>query len=120
MIDSGPRNPSPAGNATRAGGILLVELLLQSLERVEHARRVRDHNHAGVGEAAGAAVAFDQLLAQRALERLQMLGRRRLADLAHLGRGGDRAAAVDLDQQPQSRGIEGVNYAGRERHLSHD
>jgi hypothetical protein len=60
---------------------------------------------------------LDQLLSQRCLERLELLGRRRLADLARLGGGGDRAASLDLDQQPQPRGIESVNYACWERHL---
>ena len=88
-----------------------LELLLHGLELVEHARRVGGDDLAGLREPAGAAPALDELLADRGLERLEVLRGGRLAHARGLGRGRDRSAPPDVDEQAEAGGIERVDYS---------
>ncbi len=60
----------------------------------------------GRREAAGAAVALEQLDAGLALERLQLLGDRRSGVAERVGGGGDRAAGGELAQDAEAADVE--------------
>ena len=79
---------------------------------------MRGDDLTGLGEPACPAGALDEPLADRCLERMQVLGRRRLPHPARVRCGRDRAPPAELDQQPQAQLVHRVDDAvGHERSM---
>src|SRR5436190_18466563 len=78
---------------------------------------MRSDNFAGLGQLAGTAVALDQLLTDRRLERLHVLGGRWLTHPADLGGAGNRPLALYLDKESEPHRVQRIDYALRESHL---
>jgi hypothetical protein len=82
-----------------------AKLFLACLERLQRLTGVEGQELAGLGERATAAVALDQPLPRRALERAEVLARGRLADPDRAGGGGNAALTADFNQQAQAGGV---------------
>ena len=82
-----------------------AEFLLTGVQGGERLARPRGEQASRLGEAAAAAVAFDQSLPCRRLEQAQVLARGRLADPDAPRGGGDGPLPLDLDEEAKARRI---------------